>query len=200
MIQDSAQAVRRSGLFVPFLGDFFSMKVGKRRSRRTEKTAFRPLSRGLFFNSGISSAYLERYLDIFVPFLGDFFSICSCPDLTVVMPVIFVPFLGDFFQYKAYGLILVHNHIFVPFLGDFFSIITIVAAYIAAKIIFVPFLGDFFSISALELYLYAFGNFRPLSRGLFFNGVPAKPQPVCSRERIRGGDGWVASSGTLLRR
>lgn len=28
----------------------------------------------------------------------------------------------------------------------------------------------------------------PLS-GTFFNRVPAKPQPVCSRERIRGGDG-----------
>ena len=32
-------------------------------------------------------------------------------------------------------------------------------------------------------------SFRPLSRGLFFNSVPAKPQPVCSRKRICGGDG-----------
>lgn len=32
-------------------------------------------------------------------------------------------------------------------------------------------------------------SFRPLFRGLFFNSVPAKPQPVCSRKRICGGDG-----------
>ena len=44
------------------------------------------------------------------------------------------------------------------------------------------------------------GGLRPLSREPFFNSVPAKPQPVCSRKRIRGGDGGIASSGTLLRR
>ena len=68
--------------------------------------------------------------------------------------------------------------IFVPFLGDFLSIATQAAAKKKwEEQIFVPFLGDFLSIS-----------------------VPAKPQPVCSRKRIRGGDEGIASSGTLLRR
>ena len=67
--------------------------------------------------------------------------------------------------------------------------------------VFVPFLGDFFSIMRKRMSgNVAKNSFRPLSRGLFFNSVPAKPQPVCSRKRICGGDGGIASSGTLLRR
>ena len=55
--------------------------------------------------------------------------------------------------------------VFVPFLGDFFSNITIPRLRSKNLKVFVPFLGDFFS------------------------SVPAKPQPVCSRKRISGGDG-----------
>ena len=85
------------------------------------------------------------------------------------------------------------------------------------------FSGNFFQLQEKELSPQETKCFRPLSRGLFsirenslkveiydvfsspfsgtfFQCVPAKPQPVCSRKSIRGGDEWIASSGTLLRR
>ena len=139
---------------------------------------------------------------VFVPFLGDFFSIVCVMDIRVVTDV-FVPFLGDFFSIRRekdrWAEI---RTVFVPFLGDFFSIRVRPPRLRNSKnSVFVPFLGDFFSIGKIykDRGTDTHG-FRPLSRGLFFNSVPAKSQPVCSRERIRGGDGWVASSGTLLRR
>ena len=88
------------------------------------------------------------------------------------------PFLGDFFSIGKKGHVIYLPSFFVPFLGDFFSIHDNPIANMGGLFrFFVPFLGDFFSIS-----------------------VPAKPQPVCSRKRICGGDGGIASSGTLLRR
>ena len=117
------------------------------------------------------------------------------------MPVLFVPFPGDFFSIgyasdnKSAPLAL-----FVPFPGDFFSIISVLLSTELLARLFVPFPGDFFSIKVIRHKSDGKETFRPLSRGLFFNSVPAKPQPVCSRECIRGGDGEIASSGTLLRR
>ena len=58
-------------IFVPFLGDFFSMKE--------------PIGRHSLTN-------------IFVPFLGDFFSISYFFRTRNAQEVIFVPFLGDFFS------------------------------------------------------------------------------------------------------
>ena len=115
---------------------------------------------------------------VFVPFLGDFLSI-SGQSHRVCAYKFSSPFLGTFFQYAhvcwyAYG----REHVFVPFLGDFLSIVVDGA-------------GDVVKRQT---------GFRPLSWGLSFNSVPAKPQPVCSRKRIRGGDEGIASSGTLLRR
>ena len=53
-----------------------------------------------------------------------------------------------------------------------------------------PFSGTFFqSATGKHGSCSASRCFRPLSREPFFNSVPAKPQPVCSRKRIRGGDG-----------
>ena len=63
-----------------------------------------------------------------------------------------------------------------------------------------PFSGTFFRWACIQKSMARLKGFRPLSRGPFFDSVPAKPQPVCSRKRIRGGDGGIASSGTLLRR
>ena len=61
-------------VFVPFLGDFFSI--------------FPTPSGNIVKMDGI----------VFVPFLGDFFSICcETPDGTQIRTV-FVPFLGDFFS------------------------------------------------------------------------------------------------------
>ena len=59
-------------VFVPFLGDFFSIAI----MATIEKSAgcFRPLSRGLFFNARCKSRFHRRER-VFVPFLGDFFSI-----------------------------------------------------------------------------------------------------------------------------
>ena len=64
-----------------------------------------------------------------------------------------------------------------------------------------PLSGTFFNQIEISSIRTSRGKgFRPLYRGLFSISVPAKPQPVCSRKRIRGGDEGIASSGTLLRR
>ena len=92
------------------------------------------------------------------------------------------------------------QEVFVPFLGDFLSILC-ATLFKSQSLVFVPFLGDFLSILMYKEHLaYNACSFRPLSWGLSFNSVPAKPQPICSRKRICGGDGGIASSGTLLRR
>ena len=114
---------------------------------------------------------------------------------------VFVPFLGDFLSIVALIISLCSILcVFVPFLGDFLSMIKRLGAALYGLIVFVPFLGDFLSIyDGVRFYHRGYG-FRPLSWGLSFNSVPAKPQPVCSRKRICGGDGGIASSGALLRR
>ena len=60
-------------VFVPFLGDFFSM--------------------------AIMVVPLDGAKQVFVPFLGDFFSISSNFRFKVLQSnTVFVPFLGDFFS------------------------------------------------------------------------------------------------------
>ena len=132
-------------VFVPFLGDFFSITMTnciyprKRRFRplsrglffnfpsslhrgTTLATSFRPLSRGLFFNT-LKSCHRHINIIVFVPFLGDFFS------MTVEIVVwsdnseFSSPFSGTFFQsFIACRLAKSEKEVFVPFLGDFFSI------------------------------------------------------------------------------
>ena len=59
-------------VFVPFLGDFFSI-IGLLIVFVVAIACFRPLSWGLFFNEEMP---MYRYVVyVFVPFLGDFFSI-----------------------------------------------------------------------------------------------------------------------------
>ena len=113
----------------------------KQFSTQRHTNGFRPLSWGLFFNKK------------------------TCKTQTFSVWLVFVPFLGDFFSIRLHWKHRKSNQVFVPFPGDFFSIASAPAPAEAASC------------------------FRPLSRGLFFNSVPAKPQPVCSRKRISGGDG-----------
>ena len=95
-----------------------------------------------------------------------------------------------------------HQDVFVPFPGDFFSIITKKLAAADIGVFSSPFSGTFFSINDSKTSFKELERkvFVPFLGDLFFNSMPAKPQPVCSRKRIRGGDGEIASSGTLLRR
>ena len=132
-------------VFVPFLGDLFSMMVilllwlGCMSFRPLSRglsfnllsfrlmaekiSRFRPLSWGLSFNGAKEFPFDGGKL-VFVPFLGDFFSMyCTELESTESLPV-FVPFLGDFFSIcsSRYHPTCVLVVVFVPFLGDFFSI------------------------------------------------------------------------------
>ena len=60
-------------VFVPFLGDFFSIKQLDAIMAMLANS-FRPLPRGLFFNKGDDN-HSGCSVAVFVPFLGDFFSI-----------------------------------------------------------------------------------------------------------------------------
>ena len=87
----------RAVVFVPFLGDFFSM-----------------LMRGKLYSFDFI---------VFVPFLGDFFSISNGFMGNIERVIVFVPFLGDFFSMVCvFDVRIVTDEVFVPFLGDFFSI------------------------------------------------------------------------------
>ena len=109
---------------------------------------FRPLSRGLFFNWDTESTHRKTTTHVFVPFLGDFFSITECCAICAPYTMFSSPFSGTFFQ-------CVHR-----------------CGWCWRRRVFVPFLGDFFSIRYDNKALpYQCKCFRPLSRGLFFNGV-----------------------------
>ena len=110
-------------VFVPFLGDLFSIRKKLVSMQETEE-GFRPLSRGLFFNTSkrrhLSTFRMEH---VFVPFLGDLFSIrILCKTLWHTQGV-FVPFLGDLFSMVISMMIILWGLelVFVPFLGDLFS-------------------------------------------------------------------------------
>ena len=60
-------------VFVPFLGDFFSI-------------SYKDFDKGSYI------------LSVFVPFLGDFFSIITSMHNAECLKTVFVPFLGDFFS------------------------------------------------------------------------------------------------------
>ena len=83
-------------VFVPSLGDFFSMKILKKNGK-INKERFRPLSRGLFFNMEDLRETVEVY-EVFVPSLGDFFSIKPSIRRLAGSGIVFVPSLGDFFS------------------------------------------------------------------------------------------------------
>ena len=117
---------KHHNVFVPFLGDLFSITVVSRRKRETPQR-FRPLSRGLFFNeigqtnipmptSGFSSPFLETFFQFHFdlghqvyhpktfssPFSGTFFNDYARFTNVKSRILVFVPFLGDLFSIKGY--------------------------------------------------------------------------------------------------
>ena len=81
----------------PFSGTFFQFTACVV-PIHTIRKSFRPLSRGLFFNTGKTVCHRKRKHRVFVPFLGDFFSIGENDGITYYKTTVFVPFLGDFFS------------------------------------------------------------------------------------------------------
>ena len=109
-------------VFVPFLGDLFSMMQWSTTGRPT-MMSFRPLSRGPFFNGDSMKTTAEHMHEFSSPFSGTFFqSVYECHEWKTCVYV-FVPFLGDLF---SIFMMKIHSFmalmVFVPFLGDLFSI------------------------------------------------------------------------------
>ena len=91
-------------VFVPFLGDFFSITV-RFYDHFIDDISFRPLSWGLFFNEIKKSSLCTVRLLVFVPFLGDFFSIAPIGRQSLTTGKQFSsPFLGTFFQYGQHSI------------------------------------------------------------------------------------------------
>ena len=135
---------RLKQVFVPFLGDFFSIQQSF--LQWTNVSRFRPLSRGLFFNhvcltlgsSPTSFRPLSR---------GLFFNVIAAVDEKFPTKAGFSsPFSGTFFQSSAEIDEIKKQLVFVPFLGDFFSMVATDYDDLSELVVFVPFLGDFFSI------------------------------------------------------
>ena len=160
-------------VFVPFLGDLFSMMVIL--LLWLGCMSFRPLSWGLSFN--VFTVLNDSGDVVFVPFPGDFLSIWEIRLVYGSNSVEFSsPFLGTFFQYTGRTQGNDRRTVFVPFLGDFLSIGVDMRAYEnEKKAVFVPFLGDFLSIrNRLASMTDLLDSFRPLSWGLSFNDFRVK--------------------------
>ena len=162
-------------VFVPFLGDFLSMLQVFQQGRLYSE-CFRPLSWGLSFNLTLT-AWNGVFSHSFRPLSwGPFFNLNGVRQ----------GYSARYFRPLSRGL--------------FFNLPWCTFSDVVETKFSSPFSGTFFQYVCWDAYGRIYLCFRPLSRGLFFNSVPAKPQPVCSRKRICGGDGGIASSGTLLRR
>ena len=84
-------------VFVPFLGDFFS--IMQEQLNAIMALLFSSPFSGTFFQSDLKNAEKQQAFMVFVPFLGDFFSIISISlDIYIISYLVFVPFLGDFFS------------------------------------------------------------------------------------------------------
>ena len=133
-------------VFVPFLGDLFSITMTQTMSQNP--ACFRPLSWGLSFNHGG------------LPNVGN-------------DPEFSSPFLGTFFQSSSIMKKHVASLVFVPFLGDFLSIYVETDGIRIGLVGFSsPFLGTFFQFNGIgyEGAIVVTG-FRPLSWGLSFNDI-----------------------------
>ena len=138
-------------VFVPFLGDFFSIPV-KIAEKDGATLCFRPLSRGLFFNDTERNRKSILHKPFSSPFSGTFFqSEYLLYQYESLCWGFSSPFSGTFFQSTKNYTVWVDTNkdVFVPFLGDFFSIgIDRTSLNDILWFVFVPFLGDFFSISS----------------------------------------------------
>ena len=159
-------------VFVPFLGDFLSIVVTDEDGKTVYTPCFRPLSRGLSFNTLLwrcwhrNSSFrpLSRGLSfnderfptkagnvttVFVPFLGDFLSIVVLAvDERFPTKAVFVPFLGDFLSIRKDRIYPVQREVEFssPFSGTFFQSKAGNVTTAIIVVVFVPFLGDFLSI------------------------------------------------------
>ena len=210
-------------VFVPFIGDFFQLLLSV--SYLLVSMFSSPLS-GTFFNlSHVFTVYADNG-DVFSsPLSGTFFNLFRPHSSLLAYFLFSSPLSGTFFNrgrgknipdgernfrplYRGlFSIYIQALHIMdeklfsSPLSGTFFNRLRLIGILFLLDRIFVPFIGDFFqSRYVMSDYMEHIENFRPLYRGLFSISVPAKPQPVCSRKRIRGGDEGIASSGTLLRR
>ena len=166
--------IRLCDVFVPFLGDFFSIVIVGIDERFPTKAGFRPLPRGLFFN--VSRFHRRgRCGGVFVPFLGDFFSIINGEMKEVVIMTVFVPFLGDFFSMgmKQQRLLLSHLSFRPLPRGLFFNHGGYGSTVGRCETSFRPLpRGLFFNRKKGKQNGNQQGkSFRPLPRGLFFNLV-----------------------------
>ena len=106
-------------VFVPFLGDFFSMRETRMTSHISGKKFSSPFL-GTCFQYIIFADDWEIYEEFSSPFSGTFFSKQLDTIMAALAAMVFVPFLGDLFfnywQRNKGG----KEEVFVPFLGDLF--------------------------------------------------------------------------------
>ena len=130
-------------VFVPFLGDFFSICA--------------------MANTKLSRAWFSS------PFLGTFFNRRNIMTTEEELELFSSPFSGTFFQ-SSDGLLPSNRLlacVFVPFLGDFFQLLLSVS-YLMVSMFSSPFSGTFFNLSdAVQELSTPENSFRPLYRGLF---------------------------------
>ena len=180
-------------VFVPSLGDFFSIRECNRVLHRLHY-CFRPLSRGLFFNNvtlniGCTTKYGFRPLS-----RGLFFNKKTGGRKSAQAEMFSSPLSGTFFQFAGIGKDNGGEVVFVPSLGDFFSIgnrriecqdgyqfssplsgtffqyvFTVVNATGDVVKFSSPLSGTFFQFGVPGVKIAFTPGFRPLSRGLFFN-------------------------------
>ena len=135
------------GVFVPFLGDFFSMSRLMKSFLRKLGTCFRPLPWGLFFKRPSSSRLTKDSPHVFVPFLGDFFSKIRRNAFNYGYGWFSSPFLGTFFQDMDTVVNMVGLFGFSsPFLGTFFQDTWKSHLKLKYMTFSSPFLGTFFQM------------------------------------------------------
>ena len=91
----------RYGVFVPFLGDLFSIPFRSRSSGVSSEDVFVPFLGDFLSIEHHSRQGLQNSRNVFVPFLGDFLSIEQVEEQPMFRYVFSSPFLGTFFQWFA---------------------------------------------------------------------------------------------------
>ena len=156
----------RYGVFVPFLGDLFSIPFRSRSSGVSSEDVFVPFL-GNFFQSEKDGATLYT-AQFSSPFLGTFLQSDYEWRERKEVRRFSSPFSGTFFQLSTKDEVYRQAVVFVPSLGDFFSIWRRDETKHDTKKFSSPLSGTFFQFSS-ECIMTAPLCFRPLSRGLFFN-------------------------------
>ena len=92
--------MKKNTVFVPSLGDFFSIVTGMS-SALIALVKFSSPPSGTFFQYGktVYTPFSGKW-NVFVPSLGDFFSILEILMERSTFPMVFVPSLGDFFSIR----------------------------------------------------------------------------------------------------